>query len=58
MLAWLQLNLGTVVVVLALLLIVALAVWKLLKNKRTGQTSCGCGGEHCALRDKCHPTKE
>lgn len=58
MLAWLQLNLGTVVVVLALLLIVALAVWKLLKNKRTGQTSCGCGCEHCALRDKCHPTKE
>ena len=57
MFAWLQMNLGTILVVLALLAIVVLIIRKLLKNKRTGQTSCGCGCEHCALRDKCHPRK-
>ena len=58
MLAWLQMNLGTILVVLVLLAIVALVIRTLFKNKRKGQTSCGCGCEHCALRDKCHQTKE
>ncbi len=55
MLSWLQANLGTILVVLVLAAIVALAIAKLCKNKRAGETSCGCGCANCALHDKCHP---
>ena len=55
MLAWLQTDLGTIVVVLVLAVLVALAIRKLCKSKKAGEHACGCGCEHCALRDKCHP---
>ena len=58
MLAWLQANIGTIVIVLVLLVAVALIIRKLRKDKKTGQTSCGNGCEHCALHDKCHPQQQ
>ncbi len=54
MLMWLQANLGTILVVLVLLVIVGFIIRNLIKNKKAGQTSCGCGCEHCAMRDSCH----
>ena len=57
MLTWLQANIGTILLVLVLLAIVISIVWKLRKDKKTGQTSCGCGCEHCALHDQCHARK-
>ncbi len=47
-------NLGTIIVLAVLLAVLALIVKKMVKNKREGKTSCGCGCEGCALKDKCH----
>ena len=53
MTAWFAANGGTILVVLVLLAVVALAIWKLRKDKKAG-TSSSCGCEHCAMHDKCH----
>ena len=55
MLAWLQQNAGTIVVGLLVATLIVALVWKMIRDKRHGKSSCGCGCEGCALRDKCHP---
>ena len=54
MLEWLTENLGTIVVSLILICIVTAIIVKTVKDKKQGKSSCGCGCEHCAMRDKCH----
>ncbi len=56
MLEWLCVNAASVAVGLAVLAVVALAAWKVLKDKKHGKGSCscgsGCGG--CACSGICH----
>ncbi|MBO4876657.1 MAG: FeoB-associated Cys-rich membrane protein [Ruminococcus sp.] len=54
MLVWLTENLGTIIVSLALIAVVTLITVRLIKDKKQGKTSCGCGCEHCAMHGKCH----
>jgi flagellar biogenesis protein FliO len=54
MLLWLETNLGTILVALVLIAIVALIVRKLIRDKRSGRSSCGCGCANCAMHGKCH----
>jgi hypothetical protein len=54
MLAWLTANLGTIIVTLILIGIVAAIIFKMIKDKKSGKGSCGCGCEHCAMHGKCH----
>ena len=54
MLSWLSANIGTVLITLLLIAAVAGIVIKTLKDRKKGQTSCGCGCEHCAMRGACH----
>ena len=54
MLAWLAENLGTIIVSLILIAVVSLIVVKMIKDKKSGKGSCGCGCEHCARHGKCH----
>jgi len=61
MLTWLQANLGSIVVVLFLLLVVALIVRRLALDKKAGKHICGgscgsCGGgcQGCPMAGKCH----
>ncbi|MCR4963336.1 MAG: FeoB-associated Cys-rich membrane protein [Firmicutes bacterium] len=58
MLAWLQTNLGSVVVVLILLSIVSLIIRKLILDKKAGKHICGgsCGGgcAGCPMQGKCN----
>ncbi|MBR4510753.1 MAG: FeoB-associated Cys-rich membrane protein [Ruminococcus sp.] len=54
MLAWLAANLGTIVVTLILIGIVTAIIVKMVKDKKQGKGSCGCGCEHCAMHGKCH----
>ena len=59
MAAWFAANGGTLLITLALVVIIALVIFKLYKDKKKGASSCGCGCEHCAMRDKCHtPTQK
>ena len=57
MLAWLWSNLSTILVGLALLCLLGLIVWRMIVRRRRGETSCGCGCEHCAMRGTCHAPK-
>ena len=54
MLAWLAANLGTIVITLILIGIVTAIIVKMVKDKKQGKGSCGCGCEHCAMHGKCH----
>ncbi len=52
--AWITANLGTIIVSLILILIVAAIVAKMLKDKKAGKSSCGCGCSGCAMSETCH----
>ena len=49
MLAWLTVNLGTILITLALVLIVTCIVLKLIKDKKHGKSSCGGNCAHCNM---------
>ena len=51
---WLSANWGSLLVGGLLALILLGVVIRLIRNKKNGKSSCGCGCEMCALRDKCH----
>lgn len=56
---WLTNNLSTILVSALLAFAVALIIRKMIKDKKSGRSSCGCGCgcEGCALSDKCRGNK-
>lgn len=54
MLTWLSDNLGTIIVSLILIAIVTAIIVNMIRDRKKGKNSCGCGCEHCALHGKCH----
>jgi hypothetical protein len=50
-------NSATIITLFVVLAIIGLAVFKIVKDKKQGKTSCGCGCEGCALSDKCKGRK-
>ena len=57
MFGWLAANAGTIVVLLIVLLCVSLAAMQLIRDKKKGKTSCGCGCANCAMHGACHKCK-
>ena len=55
MLALLQANLPTVLIIVGLILFFGLLLYSLIRDKKKGKSSCcgGCAG--CAMAGKCHP---
>ena len=51
MLGWLADNLATVIVCAVLILVVGCSIAALVRRRRQGKSSCGCGCEGC---DKAH----
>ena len=54
MLDWLAQNLGTIIITILLIALVALIVKYLVGQKKKGKTSCGCNCAGCAMRNACH----
>ena len=54
MLDWFAANLGTILISLFLILILALIVRYLLRQKKDGKSSCGANCAHCAMHGQCH----
>ena len=54
MLTWLSQNLAATAVSAVLIAIVVLIIVKLVRDRRAGKSSCGCGCANCALHGKCH----
>lgn len=54
MLHWLANNLATLLISLALLILVALIIRSLVKNKKSGKSGCGCNCSSCPMGGSCH----
>ncbi len=54
MLQWMEANLSTILISFALVVIVAMIVWHLVRQKKQGKSSCGCNCAHCAMSGSCH----
>ncbi|MCR5040787.1 MAG: FeoB-associated Cys-rich membrane protein [Clostridia bacterium] len=54
MLSWLAANIGTVLITLLLIAVVAVIVVKLHRDKKKGASSCGGNCAHCAMSGTCH----
>ena len=48
-------NSATLAVLAILAVTVAAIVVKLVRDKRAGKSSCGCGCADCPMSNKCHP---
>ena len=55
MISWVMDNLGTIVISLILLALVAGIIWSEWRGKKQGRSSCGGNCSHCALGCSCHP---
>ncbi|MBQ7347311.1 MAG: FeoB-associated Cys-rich membrane protein [Clostridia bacterium] len=58
MLTWFMNNIGTIAVCAVLIVILGALVVSLIKNKKAGKSSCGCGCANCAMQGQCHKTNE
>ena len=56
--AWLLENWSTIVVGLALAAVIGGIVLHMIRQKRRGETSCGCGCSNCAMRGECHASQQ
>lgn len=48
---------GTIIVSAILIIIVSLIIYKQIKNKKEGKSSCSCGCSGCAMSEVCHGKK-
>ena len=54
MLNWLFQNISTILIALGLFCLCFAIIRKILRDKKQGKTSCGCGCSACAMKDACH----
>lgn len=47
-------HLPTFLICAALVAVVALIIVRLVRNKKRGRTSCGCGCANCPMSASCH----
>lgn len=57
MLAWIAGNIGTILILAALIASVTAITVGLLRDKKRGKSSCGCGCANCAMNGSCHSNK-
>ena len=55
MLTWLMENMATIIISAVLVLMTAAILVSMIRGKRKGKSSCGCGC--CAMNGACHPAK-
>lgn len=54
MLSWFSENLSTIVVSAVLAAVFAGVIYTMVKNKKNGKSSCGCGCSSCPMSGSCH----
>lgn len=57
MLTWILENMATIVISAVLIIMVAAVVASMVRGKRKGKSSCGCGCAGCAMNGACHSKK-
>ena len=51
---WLSANIGSIIVFLIIVLIVGCIIWKMVRDKAAGRSSCGCKCANCPSAGVCH----
>lgn len=51
-------NLGTILIAAAVIAILAAVIVNMVRKKKRGESSCGCGCSGCAMANVCHGAKE
>ena len=57
MLAWLRENIATIIICAVLIAVVSAIIVSMIKNKKKGKSSCGCGCADCPMSGSCHSKK-
>ncbi len=57
MFSWLAQNLATVIICAVLIAIVTAITFCMIRDKKQGKSSCGCGCQSCAMNGACHKKK-
>ena len=57
MLSWITGNVATVVICAVLIAVVAAVIGKIVRDRKKGKSSCGCGCANCAMNGSCHSGK-
>lgn len=47
-------SIGTIVIFAIVALVLGLIIRSMIKNKKAGRSSCGCGCSTCAMNGQCH----
>jgi hypothetical protein len=55
---FLKQNVGTIAVLAILATVITLIAVRIVRNKRRGVSSCGCGCSDCPYSGKCHAGAE
>ncbi len=50
---WLIANLGTIIVGLVVAAVIALIAVNIIRKRKKGQSTCGCGCADCPMKNKC-----
>ena len=60
MVAWITANLATIIVAIVVFGVWGLAVWYLVRSRKTGKGGCSCGGgcSGCPGSKYCHSQKQ
>ncbi|MDD6320358.1 MAG: FeoB-associated Cys-rich membrane protein [Oscillospiraceae bacterium] len=54
MLDWLSANIGTIIITLVLIAIVAAIIFVIRRDKKNGKSACGGNCGHCPMGTSCH----
>lgn len=54
MMSWIGVNIGSIVVVIILLAVIAGIITVMVKDKKRGKSSCGGNCAHCPMGGSCH----
>lgn len=57
MLAWILENIATIIICAVLIAVVAAIIVSMIRNKKKGKSSCGCGCADCPMSGSCHSDK-
>ncbi|MDD7035756.1 MAG: FeoB-associated Cys-rich membrane protein [Firmicutes bacterium] len=54
---WISENLATIIICAVLAAIVVAIIAGMIRNKKKGKSSCGCGCSSCPMSGSCHKEK-
>jgi len=54
MIDWIVDNAANIIVIMIVAAVVLLVIRSMIKDKKAGKSSCGCGCSNCAMAGKCH----